>query len=74
MYQSTYQVKPGDTKLNRFRVTYQFNNSKFGFQNSITVNAFNEDHAIDNAKKEVSDCYGSKMLRRFSFLKADVVQ
>lgn len=38
-----------------------------GFQNSITVIALNVDSAIENAKREVSEVYGSKMLQRFSF-------
>lgn len=38
-----------------------------GFNNSITIEAINEDEAITKAKNEVSGVYGSKMLNRFSF-------
>ena len=54
-------------KLNTYTIVYQFNNSKFGFQNSVTVTAINIEQAANKAKKEVSDCYGRNMLYRFSF-------
>jgi hypothetical protein len=49
------------------KVIYEFRHSKMGFQNQITVDALNEEHAIENAKKAVSEAYGSKMLKRFTF-------
>ncbi len=55
------------TQFKKYRIIYTFNHSKMGFNNSITVIALNVDHAIENAKDEVSKCYGTKMLQRFSF-------
>lgn len=54
-------------KLKKYRILYTFNNAKFGFQNSITVTALNVDDAIKDATKQVSEVYGSEMLKRFSF-------
>jgi len=54
-------------RLKKYRILYTFNHSKMGFQNSITVTAFNVDKAIEDAKEQVSGVYGSKMLPRFSF-------
>lgn len=48
-------------------VIYTFNHSKMGFNNSVTVDAINDEMAIEKAKQEVAGVYGSKMLRRFSF-------
>lgn len=50
-----------------YTVIYTFKHSKMGFNNSITLDAINEDTAIEKAKHEVSMCYGSGMLKRFSF-------
>jgi len=50
-----------------FRVVYNFKHSKMGFQNSITVTALNLEDATKQAKDAVSECYGSKMLPRFTF-------
>lgn len=49
------------------RVTYDFIHSRMGFQNSVTVTAFNNEDAISRAKQEVAQTYGSKMLRNFKF-------
>ena len=38
-----------------------------GFQNSITVNAISIDEAVKDATKQVSEVYGSDMLKKFSF-------
>lgn len=54
-------------KMHLVTVIYSFNHSKMGFNNSITVDAMNEEHAIENAKYEVACVYGSKMLTRFTF-------
>jgi len=54
-------------KLKKYRILYTFNHSKMGFQNSITVIAFNVDEAIKEAEKQVSEVYGSGMLKKFSF-------
>lgn len=54
-------------QLKKYRIIYTFNHSKMGFQNSLTVNNFNVDAAIEQVKKEVAEVYGSKMLPRFSF-------
>lgn len=53
--------------MRKFRIEYLFVNSKFGFSNSVTVEAINEDQATEKAKGEVRDCYGSKMFPRFQF-------
>lgn len=54
-------------ELPKFTIVYSFNHSKMGFNNSITVEAMNHEQAIEKAKNEVSMCYGSKMLKKFSF-------
>lgn len=51
----------------KYKIVYSFNHSKMGFNNQITVEANCYDQAIEKAKKEVSMCYGSKMLKKFSF-------
>jgi len=56
-----------NSKFKKYRIIYTFNHSKMGFQNSITVISLNIDMAIQDAKKQVSEVYGSKMLQRFSF-------
>ncbi len=48
-------------------VIYNFNHSKMGFSNEITVEAISEEQAIEKAKVAVSECYGSKMLKKFTF-------
>lgn len=53
--------------IKKVTVIYNFNNSKFGFNNSITVDAICDQQAIDKAKNEVACVYGSNMLKRFSF-------
>jgi hypothetical protein len=55
------------TEFNLYTVIYEFKHSKMGFQNSITVCALNPEMALNNAKSEVSGCYGLKMLPRFAF-------
>ncbi len=55
------------TKFKKYRILYNFNHSRMGFQNSITVISLTVDMAIEDAKKQVSEVYGSKMLQRFSF-------
>lgn len=52
-----------------YQVEYIFNNAKFGFSNSVTVLAISSIDAETKAIAEVSACYGSKMLKRFSFKK-----
>jgi hypothetical protein len=54
-------------KLQKLTIVYTFKHSKMGFQNSITVEALNYEQAIEKARKEISDCYGSDMLKRFLF-------
>ena len=48
-------------------VGYSFNHSRMGFNNSITVEALTPVEARLKAELEVSMCYGSKMLKRFTF-------
>lgn len=50
-----------------YTVVYQFRHSSMGFQNSITVEALNAEEATNKATIAVSECYGSKMLKRFTF-------
>ena len=50
-----------------YTVVYQFRHSSMGFQNSITVEALNAKEATIKASAAVAECYGSKMLKRFSF-------
>lgn len=57
-----------------YRVVYTFKHSKMGFNNSITVEALNPEHAKENAKQQVSECYGSKMLSRFSFNEPEYIR
>jgi hypothetical protein len=54
-------------KIQSFTIVYQYNHRSMGFQNSITVNAIDKEKAMEQAKKEVSMCYGSDMLKKFSF-------
>lgn len=55
------------TKFKKYRILYNFHHSRMGFQNSITIIALNVDMATQDAKKQVSEVYGTKMLQRFSF-------
>jgi hypothetical protein len=55
------------TQFKNFTIIYFFNSSKFSFSNEITINTINEVKALQEAKKEVSFCYGSKMLKKFTF-------
>jgi len=55
------------TQFKKYRILYSFNHSKMGFQNSITIIALNVDAAIKDAEKQVSEVYGSDMLKKFSF-------
>ena len=50
-----------------YKVVYTFNHSKMGFNNQISIEARNIEEAIEKAKIEVSNVYGSKMPNRFSF-------
>ena len=54
--------------MKSFIIIYTFNHSKFGFQNQITVQAFNEETALNEAKKKCIETYGQKQIRRFSFV------
>jgi hypothetical protein len=57
-----------------YRVVYTFNNSKFGFNNSISVEALTPEQATEQAKKEVANCYGSQMFKRFSFKEPEFIR
>ena len=54
-------------QLKKYRIIYSFNDSKMGFNNSMTVIAFTVEEAMEKVQNEVAGCYGSKMLRRFTF-------
>jgi len=53
--------------LKKYRIIYNLNHSTMGFNNSLTVDAFTVDEAIEKVKNEVAGVYGSAMLKRFSF-------
>ena len=53
--------------VKKVTIIYFFNHSKMGFSNEITVDAINDEQAIDKAKYEIACVYGSKMLPRFTF-------
>lgn len=55
------------TIYNDYTVVYFFKHSKMGFSNSVTVNAISLEDATKKATEAVSGCYGSGMLKRFSF-------
>jgi len=54
-------------RLKKYTIIYSFRHSKMGFNNSLTVDAFTLDEAIEKVKKEVSMVYGTGMLKRFDF-------
>lgn len=51
-------------KLLPFIFFYRYNN---GFECSIKVDALNKTQALEKAKEAISSCYGSAMLKHFSF-------
>ncbi len=54
------------TTINKFRIEYIFNNSKFGFTNSVTVEAISPEQATEKAIDQISGVYGKAMLKRFT--------
>ena len=60
IYQPQYHPK-------QITIVYFFNHSKMGFSNEITVEAICNEMAMDKAKLAISECYGSSMLKKFSF-------
>jgi len=60
-----------NSEFKRIPILYNFRHSKMGFQNQVTVTARNNEEAIEAAKREVSEVYGSKMLPRFTFKTAN---
>lgn len=62
---TTIEIKNSQFKI--FTLVYTFRHSKMGFNKSITVIALSESQALEIAKKEVSQVYGSKMLQRSTF-------
>lgn len=54
-------------KFKKYRILYNYNHSKMGFSNSITVEALNVDQALEKARHEVEMCYGTGMINKFSF-------
>ena len=62
IYSNHYQYP-----IKKVTVIYFFNHSKMGFSNEITVDAINDEQAIDKAKYEVAGVYGTKMLPKFTF-------
>lgn len=55
------------TQFKNYTIIYEFKHSKMGFSSQITVSALTTDQAIENAKREISAAYGSKMFPRFTF-------
>lgn len=53
--------------MKKFTIIYQFNHSRMGFQNEITVDALDYIRAEIEAKRKICICYGEKMLKRFTF-------
>lgn len=53
--------------MQNITVIYSFKHPNMGFQNSVTVQAIDNIQALEKAKEAVSETYGSKMLKRFSF-------
>ena len=54
--------------MKNYTFIYFFNHSKFGFSNELTIKMQpNEETALNNAKNQVSEVYGSKMLKKFTF-------
>ena len=58
-------------KFKKYRVHYEFMNSKFGFTNSITLESNCPEFAERNAKVEIEKCYGTKMAKRFKIRKIE---
>lgn len=54
-------------RIKKVTVVYNFNSSMMGFNNCITVEAISDEQAIEKAKKAVAECYGSGMLKKFTF-------
>jgi len=63
---NTYMTSQ-NCRLKSYRIIYSFNHSKMGFNNSLTVDAFTVDEAIEKVKNDVAGVYGNAMLKRFSF-------
>ncbi len=62
--------KGGDltnSAFSRYRILYDFHHSRMGFQNSITVEALNEEQAIEEAKRQVGEVFGNNMVNRFTY-------
>lgn len=51
----------------KYTVVYNFNHSKMGFNNQVTVEANCPEQALEKAKLEVAGVYGTAMLKKFSF-------
>jgi len=57
-----------------FKILYNFNHSKFGFQNQITVYAKDLDSAIEKARQACLETYGEKMVKKFTFKEASTTK
>lgn len=53
--------------MKSYIILYNYNHSKFGFQNQITVVASSENEALNIAKNKCIETYGQKQIKRFSF-------
>ena len=60
------QLLTPKSRIMKYIFIYQHKNGSFCFQNQITVEAENQDHAIKKAEAELSACYGAGRLRFFS--------
>jgi len=58
---------PTLSNYENYTIIYSFNDSKMGFNNSVTVQAQNYEQAIEKAKQEIASCYGANMLKKFTF-------
>ena len=60
------QLLTPKSRIMKYIFIYQHKNGSFCFQNQITVEAENQDHAIKKAEAELSACYGASRLKFFS--------
>ena len=53
--------------MKEYIVIYTYADKKFGFQNSILLRAYNEEDAIEEAKKAIEEKFSKDMMKNFSF-------
>jgi hypothetical protein len=60
-------IELNHSHMKKFRIVYQFNHSKMGFQNSITIEAKDEIKALIEAKEKVATTYHMQPIKKFTF-------